>query len=115
MSDDTAPGSGTNDHPVLLYLAALEARRHAPPDFPNPERIIDGLASGEMVQAGDELRRQLAARTPGAGANIEDLEEGFVSTAREYGRRHGITYEGWLQAGVDPAVLARAGLRPAPG
>lgn len=58
------------------------------------------------------LSRQLHAYSPGTQANIERLEGGFVANAKEYGRHHGIRYEGWIQAGVDPAVLERAGITP---
>jgi hypothetical protein len=114
MSEPSSTPAGADEDPVLLYLGALEARRAAPPDFPDPDRIVDNLASAKMMQPGDDaetLRRQLGGYTPGSEANIERLEEGFVAGAKEYGRRHGMGYEAWIHAGVDPAVLDRAGIR----
>lgn len=104
----------SDEDAVVEYLAALEARRAAP-TFPQPDRIPDALASGAMVEPEDDpegLRRQLAAYTPGSEANLERLEDGFVAGAKEYGRRRGMGYDAWIQAGVDPAVLERAGISP---
>lgn len=100
---------------MLQYLAAIEAARSAPPDFPHPDRIAGDLAGGPMMEGAEDaegLGRQLRAYTPGTDANVERLEEGFVAAAKEYGRRHGIRYAGWIEAGVDPAVLERAGITP---
>ena len=41
-----------------------------------------------------------------------ELEAGFVEMARAYSRRHGISYETWLEMGIPVRVLRRAGLRP---
>ncbi len=116
MSEGSSPPpTADEDSEVLQYLAALESRRRAPSTFPAPERIVDELASAPMVRPPDDpeaLRDQLAAHAPGTEASVERLEQGFVAAAREYGRRHGVRYEGWIQAGVDPSVLDRAGIRP---
>ena len=118
MSERSSPPPpGGREHQVLEYLAALEARRATTSGFPHPDRIVDDLASGEMGQPTDEpeaLHEELAASTPGTEANLARLEEGFVAGAREYARRHGVSYEGWIRAGVDPGVLERAGIRPDP-
>lgn len=109
MTDDPA------DTAVDAYLAALEARRAAPAGFPDPNRVPDDLAGAEMMHTdpapdAEAVRDDLAAHTPGADANIERLEAGFVASARAYAERHDIRYEGWIQAGVAPEVLARAGI-----
>jgi hypothetical protein len=118
MSEGSGPPSaGADDYQVLQYLAALETRRAAPSTFAQPDRIVDDLASAEMGQSAgepDALRRQLGAHAPGSEANVERLEDGFVAGAKEYARRHGLGYEAWIQAGVDPAVLDRAGIHPEP-
>ena len=106
------PEEGDDEYRVLEYLAALETRRTAP-TFPQPDRLVENLASSEMGEPTDdreELRRDLSAPTPGTEHNLERLEEGFVAGAKEYGRRHDMTYKAWLRAGVDPAVLERAGI-----
>ncbi len=112
----SAPES-TGDDEVMRYLSALDTRRAATSSFPQPDRIVDDLVSGEMVQPADDpegLRHQLGAHTPGSTANLEELEGGFVAGAKEYALRHGVGYEAWIQAGVDPAVLRRAGIDPEP-
>lgn len=104
-----------DDRAVIEYLSAIEARRAAPAE---PDRVPEELASAPMVEpAGDSegLRRDLASHTPGTEADIERLEPAFVRAARAYGERHSITYAGWVQAGVDPGVLARAGIGPDAG
>ena len=42
--------------------------------------------------------------------DIASLEEGFVSSAKEYGDRKGITYAAWRVAGVPASVLKEAGI-----
>ena len=42
--------------------------------------------------------------------DLSELEKGFVDAAAEYGRRKGITYAAWREAGVPSAVLNRAGI-----
>jgi hypothetical protein len=108
-------GGWTDDEqPVLLYLAALEARRSPPAVVAPPEATAAALAGADMVVGNDrdQLETELAEATPGSEANVAQLEEGFVRAAAAYGRRHGITYEGWRQAGVGAEVLARAGIGP---
>ncbi len=115
MSENADPAPNFNDDAVLAYLAAIEAGRAAPSDFPQPDTIAGDLASGAMMEGAEDpegLDRRLRSDAPGSGANVESLEEGFVAGAKEYGRRNGIRYEGWIAAGVDPAVLERAGIIP---
>src|SRR5438874_2212542 len=99
------------DHAVLDYLAAIEGRRAIADTLPHPDKAGPDLASAEMVH-GEELGEGLAAFTPGSQQHIARLEEAFVAEAAEYGRRHGIGYRGWLESGVDSAVLERAGISP---
>ena len=47
--------------------------------------------------------------------DLRELEEEFVKAAPDYSRRKGITYAAWREAGIDPAVLRRAGIRRASG
>ena len=80
-------------------LATVEAR------LPN----ADPLSRLHLVQERMDLQQELA--TNGAGVNLQELEEEFVASAEPYGRRKGITYNAWREAGVDPSVLRRAGIR----
>ena len=43
------------------------------------------------------------------------LEGAFITVAADYGRRRGISYAAWREAGVSKAVLARAGIRSPAG
>ena len=69
----------------------------------------DPLTRLHLVQERMDLERQLDAGDN--GADLAELEEAFVAAAEPYGRRKGITYSAWREAGVDPAVLRRAGIR----
>jgi hypothetical protein len=119
------------DEPVMAYLTALEARRAATDTLPHPDQPGPALAKADMMhggggddeagdgdddedggQEGEELSAQLAEQTPGSEDNVKLLEDAFVAAAPDYGRRHRIGYAGWIEAGVDPAVLERAGIRP---
>ncbi len=101
---------------VLTYLAALETGRSATHNLPHPDVAPESLASADQVGGDeqDEIETDLAESTPGSEANVRTLEDGFVQAAAAYGERHGMTYESWRIAGVDPEVLARAGIEPAP-
>jgi hypothetical protein len=69
----------------------------------------DPLTRLHLVQERMDLERELS--TSDNGVNIQELEEAFVASAEPYGRRKGITYSAWREAGVDPSVLRRAGIR----
>ena len=115
MSDDSQSPSPEDDQAVVRYLAALETRRTAPDTLPQPDDAAAALARFEFPPGDDEehenLEAELGKDIPGAGRNLADLEPGFVAGAADYGRRHGITYDGWRNAGVTEDVLARAGIR----
>ena len=75
------------------------------------ERIAtaDPLTRLHLAQERMDLMRELS--TSDNGVNLQELEEAFVASAEPYGRRKGITYGAWREAGVDPSVLRRAGIR----
>ena len=114
MSDDSQSPSSADDQAVIRYLAALETRRSAPDTLPHPDDAGASLARFEFPPGDEEevadLEAQLGKDIPGSGQNLADLEPGFVAAAADYGRRHGITYAGWRNAGVAEDVLARAGI-----
>jgi hypothetical protein len=45
-----------------------------------------------------------------AGVDLSGLETDFVSVAKEYSQRKGISYAAWREVGVEPAVLKKAGV-----
>ena len=114
MSDESQSPSSPDDRAVVRYLAALETRRSAPDTLPHPDEAAADLAGFEFPPGDDEevadLEAELGKDIPGAGRNLAELEPAFVAAAADYGRRHGITYDGWRNAGVSDDVLARAGI-----
>jgi hypothetical protein len=111
------PGSSA-DEAVLAYLAAIEAHRVAPETLPHPDISAGALAGADMVHGddgGEELATELARHTPGSEDNIRALEDAFVADAADYGRRHHVSYQGWIEAGVEARVLDRAGVAPDDG
>lgn len=112
MNNDPQSGRAADDLAVVRYLAALETARTAPDTLPHPDDAAASLARFEPPpEDAADLEVQLGTGTPGSQHEIEDLEAGFVGAAVDYGRRHGITYDGWRNAGVAADVLERAGIR----
>ena len=107
---------------VRRYLEALEAHKPKRGRKRTPESIQKRLSAiEEQLAAADPLTRVHLAQERmnleaelAAGDNAVDitaLEDGFVAAAGPYGQRKGITYAAWREAGVDPGVLRRAGIR----
>lgn len=106
---------------VRRYLEALEAHKPKRGRKRTPESIqkrlaaidqklsnADPLSRLQLVQERMDLELEL-----GQSANKVDLvglEAAFVKAAKPYGERKGISYAAWRAAGVDPAVLRRAGI-----
>ncbi|MDP9388022.1 MAG: hypothetical protein M3Q48_08840 [Actinomycetota bacterium] len=111
---------------VRRYLEALEAHRPKRGRKRTPESIQRRLAEVEarletadpfsrlqLLQERMNLQDELAAKSD--AVDLSELEEEFVNAARDYGERKGITYAAWREAGVDAAVLKRAGIRRGAG
>ncbi|MDP9070801.1 MAG: hypothetical protein M3N68_05875 [Actinomycetota bacterium] len=107
---------------VRRYLEALEAHRpkrgrkrtaesieRRLADIENRLEGADPLTRLQLVQERMNLQNELASKSD--VVDLSALEEDFVSAAREYGQRKGISYSAWREAGVDAAVLKRAGIR----
>jgi hypothetical protein len=102
-----------DDEAVSQYLQAIEAARAAPEGFLDPDKAASALARAEMMAGGEnqeDLEAQLAGSVPGSEGHLRKLEDDFVRVAAGYGERHGMSYEHWRQTGVEPDVLARAGI-----
>lgn len=113
MTEHSESGTSGEDDAVLRYLAAIETRRTAPETLPQPDASAQALANFEPPEEErPELEGELGAWTPGSSDNLARLEAGFVAAAADYGRRHGIGYEGWRNAGVPEEVLRRARIAP---
>lgn len=109
---------------VRRYLEALDLHRPKRGRKRTPESIqrrlddieqklesADPLTKLQLVQERMNLHQELEAKS--TAVDLSALEEEFVSAAANYGRRKGISYAAWREAGVDAAVLKRAGIRRA--
>ncbi len=107
---------------VRRYLEALEAHKPKRGRKRTPESVQKRLAAiDERLSTADPLTRlhlvqermnlETELSSGKDSVDMAELEEGFVAAAGPYGARKGITYSAWRQAGVDPAVLRRAGIR----
>ena len=106
---------------VRRYLEALEAHKPKRGRKRTPESVqrrleaveqklltADPLSRLQLVQERMNLQAELAAKSE--TVDLPSLEEGFIAAAKSYGERKGITYAAWREAGVDAAVLKRAGI-----
>lgn len=111
---------------VRRYLEALEAHKPKRGRKRTPESIqrrleaiedrlpsADPLTRLQLVQERMDLLTELEAKSN--TVDLSALENEFINAAREYGERKGISYAAWREAGVDPAVLKRAGIRRGAG
>ena len=62
----------------------------------------------QLIQERRDLQAELASL--GSGVDVGDIEESFVSVAKGYGERKGISYASWRDVGVSAATLKRAGI-----
>jgi hypothetical protein len=83
---------------VQKQLAAIEDKLAA----------ADPLSRVQLIQQRMDLQRELASK--GQTVDLSALEHEFVQAARDYGQRKGISYAAWREAGVDAAVLKKAGI-----
>ncbi len=83
---------------VQKQLAAIEGKL----------AVADPLTRVQLIQQRMDLQRELAAKDQ--HVDLGALEGDFVKSACEYGQRKGISYAAWREAGVDAAVLKRAGI-----
>lgn len=83
---------------VQKQLATIEAKLSS----------VDPLTRVQLIQQRMDLQQELASK--GQAVDLGALEADFVQAARDYGQRKGISYAAWREAGVDAAVLKRAGI-----
>jgi hypothetical protein len=106
---------------VRRYLEALEAhkpkrgRKRTPESIKKRlDRIEVELATADPLRALQlrQERRNLTDELTIVTTKIDlgTLENAFVKAAKGYGERKGISYSTWREAGVDAAVLKRAGI-----
>jgi hypothetical protein len=106
---------------VRHYLEALEAHRPKRGRKRTAETIQKRLAAleGQLGDADPLTRLQLVQERMNLQAELETkqtkidltaLEGDFVKAAKGYSQRKGITYAAWREAGVDAAILKKAGI-----
>ena len=106
---------------IRVYLDALESHRPKRGRKRTAESIKRRLTAidGEMKSADPLKRVQLVqeqldlnaeVETMGAKVDLSALESEFVSAAKSYSERKGISYAAWRAVGVSPTVLKQAGI-----
>ncbi len=124
MTDEhkAALATGRNEgNAVRNYLEALRNNKPKRGRRRTRESIASRLtAIDSELESADPMnelrlrqeRRDLQAEVASMGAKVDisALENGFVSVAKSYSTRQGISYATWREIGVDAAVLKRAGI-----
>jgi hypothetical protein len=107
---------------IRKYLEALDQHRPKRGRKRTPDSIkrqltsveqrlktADPLTRLQLTQERMNLRTELDAKSN--AVDLTRLEDDFVKAAKAYGQRKSISYGAWREAGVDAAVLKRAGIR----
>ena len=106
---------------VRNYLEALELHRPKRGRKRTPESVqkqlgnieaklptADPLTRVQLIQQRMDLQAELTSQQ--TSVDLSSLEADFVKAARGYGQRKGISYAAWREAGVDAAILKKAGI-----
>ena len=111
----------TESRAISAYLEALESHRPKRGRKRTPESIDKRLATLDAsLEAASPVKRlsliqeriDLLQERESLQAKVDltGLEDDFVSTAKSYGQRKGISYAAWRELGVSAPVLKRAGI-----
>lgn len=106
---------------VREYLESLRAnkprrgRRRTPDSVRARLKLIevelreaDPMTDLKLRQERRDLEQELHQRS--AAVDRASVEKAFVSVARSYSERQGVSYSTWREVGVDAAVLKKAGI-----
>jgi hypothetical protein len=106
---------------VRLYLEALEknrpkrGRKRTTDSITRRLDVIDvKLAEADpltrlhLIQERMNLQTELESLK--AKTDLTELEKGFISAAKSYGERKGVTHAAWRALGVPADVLRKAGI-----
>lgn len=124
MSDDhkAALAEGrTQSRSVRMYLEALEAHKPKRGRKRTPESIAKRLEKiEEEIPVADPMRRVTLVQeridltneleTVEQKVDLAELEGGFITSAKGYSERKGISYAAWREIGVPASVLKAAGI-----
>jgi hypothetical protein len=111
----------TQSRAISAYLDALETHRPKRGRKRTSESIGKRLATIDKELASAKAIKRLSLvqerlelleeqGSLGAAVDLSDVEAAFVSAAKDYGDRKGISYAAWRELGVSAAVLKRAGI-----
>jgi hypothetical protein len=114
-------GGRNESRSIRLYLEALTASRPKRGRKRTADSIAKRLAALEEDFIGadalarvhlvhERLDRSEELVGMGEAVDIGLLEADFVTAAKAYSERKGISHAAWRAGGVDPAVLAKAGI-----
>jgi hypothetical protein len=111
----------TESRAISAYLEALETHRPKRGRKRTPESIDKRLTTIDaslesaspvkrlsLIQERIDLLKEQESLQ--AKVDLTGLEDDFVSTAKSYGQRKGISYAAWRELGVSAPVLKRAGI-----
>ena len=106
---------------ISAYLEALESHRPKRGRKRTPESIDKRLTSIDtslesaspvkrlsLIQERIDLLQE--RESLGAKVDLSGLVKDFVSTAKSYGQRKGISYAAWRELGVSAPILKKAGI-----
>jgi hypothetical protein len=111
----------TESRAISAYLEALEShrpkrgRKRTPDSIDKRLTTIDAsLESASPVKRLSLIQERIdllnERESLQAKVDLTGLEDDFVSTAKSYGQRKGISYAAWRELGVSAPVLKRAGI-----
>src|SRR5215208_4279242 len=111
----------TESRAISNYLEALEShrpkrgRKRTPDSIDKRLTTIDAsLESASPVKRLSLIQERLdllrERESLSTKVDLSGLEDDFVSTARAYGQRKGISYAAWRELGVSAPVLKKAGI-----
>jgi hypothetical protein len=105
---------------IKAYLNALDARRPGRPVTKESLEQRLGRINNKLEAEDDPLKRLDLMQSKGdieqtlasvdKGSNLEELATGFVTHAKSYSERKGISYSTWRQFGVPADLLRQAGI-----
>lgn len=100
MERPRRPGRPKTAESVARQIAQLDARlATATP----AERV-------KLIQERFDLKREHDALAADARVDLAALANAFVTVAKDYSERKGISYAAWREAGVPAELLRRAGI-----
>ena len=113
----------TQGRDVRLYLEALQKNRPKRGRKRTPDSITKRLTQLKaQIPTADPVKKLLLLQERitlraeleqmGASDNLAALEQRFISVAKSFGERKGITHTAWREFGVPTNVLRAAGIAP---